>query len=104
MAAYMDNWLGPLIDKELKFAVQWKRCPSTTAPPAFSGDVHCQAPLIEPNAVLPKLADQRKFKRMYKDDGSSLRATISSSPTSKRVVQVIEVCSTLHSTHPCRAC
>jgi hypothetical protein len=92
MAAYMEDWLGPLIERELKLAIEWKRCPSTTEPRGISEDKSNQASIIEPDTVLSQTPDQqRRFRSLYKSDGSNLRAIYTSLPTSKHIVQIIEV-------------
>lgn len=79
MAALMEDWLGPLIDLELRYAVAWKSCPST----------HPKAPNSEQNAVNDRL--DKKYQLSYEDDGSNLRAKLKFVDHSKKVVQIYQV-------------
>ena len=90
MAADMVDWLGPVIEKELKYAVEWKRRASTTNQEGVLGTSCKQAPIIESNPVSDKL-DPRRFEDMYQYNGSNLRAILKFPTTKARVVQILEV-------------
>lgn len=83
MAALMEDWLGPLIEEELQYSVEWKRR-------SFADSRSKGAPNIEPDPVYERLDKDVPFP--YADDGSNLRARKHFPSQSQKAVQVHQVC------------
>jgi hypothetical protein len=88
MADSMKDWLGPLIEYELNHAINWRRRASATNEEALE-KMFSETP-VEQIAVSDKL-DGRRFKGLYKDDGSNLWANVKQSIADAKAIQLLQV-------------
>jgi hypothetical protein len=86
----MKDWLGPLIEYELKKAVEWKQRASTREPDNSTKDQTIESSTVR------DFSDQ-DFTRLFKDNGSSLSIRCHTDRNKARVVQLLDVCRYLFS-------
>jgi hypothetical protein len=92
MAALMKNWLGPEIETNLRYAVEYKRFRIKN--PAAKGPESGSKPESqnEVREAVSKHLGQKRYKCTYKDNGSSLSAAIEFLEPKDCIVQLSEVC------------
>jgi hypothetical protein len=86
MAQHMREWLGPLIEHELKEVVEWKQRASRRNP---DNNASTKDKLIKIKPV--RDFSSKDFSSLFKDDGSSLSIRCNSDRTKAQVVQILSV-------------
>ena len=90
----MTNWLGPLLEHELKEATEWKQRTHQHRYRSKPTGTHAQAQVD--NAPVRAFSD-RDFSNIFIDDGSSLFIRSHVPRDRARVVQILDVRMAIHS-------